>query len=65
MQRLEVSGAVRPIFGSLGVKRLTVQCCSYGNATRYNGCIKSHEAIPASFWTTTIAHCFKFRVFKP
>ena len=24
MQRLEVSGAVRPIYGSLGVKRLTV-----------------------------------------
>ena len=27
MQRLEVSGAVRPIYGSLGVKRL-IQCCS-------------------------------------
>jgi len=28
MQRLEVSGAVRPIYGSLGVKRLknTVDC---------------------------------------
>ena len=25
MQRLEVSGAVRPIYGSLGVKRLRVQ----------------------------------------
>jgi len=25
MQRLEVSGAVRPIYGSLGVKRLTQQ----------------------------------------
>ena len=25
MQRLEVSGAVRPIYGSLGVKRLTTQ----------------------------------------
>ena len=25
MQRLEVSGAVRPIYGSLGVKRLTIQ----------------------------------------
>jgi len=24
MQRLEVSGAVRPIYGSLGVKRLTL-----------------------------------------
>ena len=26
MQRLEVSGAVRPIYGSLGVKRLKVKC---------------------------------------
>ena len=26
MQRLEVSGAVRPIYGSLGVKRL-ILCC--------------------------------------
>ena len=25
MQRLDVSGAVRPIYGSLGVKRLIVQ----------------------------------------
>ena len=25
MQRLEVSGAVRPIYGSLGVKRLNIQ----------------------------------------
>ena len=25
MQHLEVSGAVRPIYGSLGVKRLTVK----------------------------------------
>ena len=26
MQRLEVSGAVRPIYGSLGVKRLIIHC---------------------------------------
>ena len=25
MQRLEVSGALRPIYGSLGVKRLTIR----------------------------------------
>ena len=25
MQRLEVSGALRPIYGSLGVKRLTLK----------------------------------------
>jgi len=28
MQRLEVSGAVRPIYGSLGVKRLNMYCVS-------------------------------------
>ena len=28
MQRLEVSGAVRPIYGSLGVKRLTALAMS-------------------------------------
>ena len=28
MQRLEVSGAVRPIYGSLGVKRLSITACS-------------------------------------
>jgi len=27
MQRLEVSGAVRPIYGALGVKRLTEELC--------------------------------------
>ena len=27
MQRLEVSGAVRPIYGKLGVKRLTRKIC--------------------------------------
>ena len=43
MQRLEVSGAVRPIYGSLGVKRLQLlvlinriyyhPCVSYGKKT--------------------------------
>jgi len=39
MQRLEVSGAVRPIYGSLGVKRLNTSLqisllgiASYGNS---------------------------------
>ena len=31
MQRLEVSGAVRPIYGSLGVKRLTALFLSLFN----------------------------------
>jgi len=29
MQRLEVSGAVRPIYGSLGVKRLIIDACRH------------------------------------
>ena len=29
MQRLEVSGAVRPIYGSLGVKLLKTHVCIY------------------------------------
>jgi len=33
MQRLEVSGAVRPIYGSLGFKRL--------NVTREQRCVRS------------------------
>ena len=31
MQRLEVSGAVRPIYGSLGVKRLIISRNKTGN----------------------------------
>ena len=31
MQRLEVSGAVRPIYGSLGVKRLNKLTALYGD----------------------------------
>ena len=30
MQRLEVSGAVRPLYGSLGVKRMTARGQSIG-----------------------------------
>jgi len=33
MQRLEVSGAVRPIYGSLGVKRLTYNACHEPSVT--------------------------------
>ena len=54
MQRLEVSGAVRPIYGSLGVKRLR----NYRYALRNNpeerrsrqlrgGSLKSRKALPA------------------
>ena len=31
MQRLEVSGAVRPIYGSLGVKRLRIKITQFWN----------------------------------
>ena len=34
MQRLEVSGAVRPIYGSLGVKRLTTTYCLVFNCVK-------------------------------
>jgi len=34
MQRLEVSGAVRPIYGSLGVKRLIVLSVIPSNPTK-------------------------------
>ena len=34
MQRLEVSGAVRPIYGSLGVKRLIVAIRNFANAPK-------------------------------
>ena len=31
MQRLDVSGAVRPIYGSLGVRRLIKHICAFGS----------------------------------
>ena len=42
MQRLEVTGAVRPIYGSLGVKRLNIQKRSLessGTPVLYTGCV--------------------------
>ena len=43
MQRLEVSGVVRPIYGSLGVKRLMIQynCKSINNTIISNNYGKS------------------------
>jgi len=40
MQRLEGSGEVRPIYGSLGVKRLTVLHVS----------MNSHKMCMSAFW---------------
>jgi hypothetical protein len=39
MQRFEVSGAVRPIYGSLGVKRLTSNNCTLCPHCIYVFCI--------------------------
>jgi len=36
MQRLEVSGAVRPIYGSLGVKRLIIRSIQNGDVLHKN-----------------------------
>jgi len=36
MQRFEVNGAVRPIYGSLGVKRLRVEPYRGRNEWRFN-----------------------------
>ena len=46
MQRLEVSGAARPIYGSLGVKRLILiwqmanLCCTNKNDASQSGYVK-------------------------
>ena len=47
MQRLEVSGAVRPIYGSLGVKRLRVLQETYLNDHRL---FKEVKLLQTSFW---------------
>ena len=56
MQRLEVSGAVRPIYGSLGVKRLTtmfnaVACsarCALVSSIEFEVCVK--RRVPLLPW---------------
>ena len=50
MQRLEVSGAVRPIYGSLGVKRLIT-------AIRNNSLLIASVSDPsvAAHWRRTLA----------
>ena len=47
MQRLEVSGAVRPIYGSLGVKRLTgaVRACVYLHVSVYEDVCTASKCI--------------------
>ena len=50
MQRLEVSGVVRPIYGSLGVKRLIFQCKKLRN--QRNEMMKHIKNIGGN-WPTT------------
>ena len=47
MQRLEVSSAVQPIYGSLGVKRLSIHTNLASLASHFDGRIKT-KAIPAT-----------------
>jgi hypothetical protein len=59
MQRLEVSGAVRPIYGSLGVKRLTqfflIKLQQLKN-TKWNSFLRTLHPQEPSFWKIT--RCF-------
>ena len=59
MQRLEVSGAVRPIYGSLGVKRLSSTCFGHHYA--------HHEELTTIALVTTSATYHKscFRAVGP
>jgi len=45
MQHLEVSGEVRPIYGSLGVKRLTIVKTLYVYIMYFSLCIKGSNFI--------------------
>ena len=49
MQRLEVSGAVRPIYGSLGVKRLNTTLAQGGREEATSG--QEVEWAHESVWT--------------
>ena len=51
MQRLEVSGAVRPIYGSLGIKRLNQ---SFGTRNMQRRRTAAIEALLHLFFTSTV-----------
>ena len=67
MQRLEVSGAVRPIYGSLGVKRLTSvpSVCSLGGVFPFVGgvfvglapCGKEEDIQPQPPYSPDLSPC--------
>ena len=54
MQRLEVRGAVRPIYGSLGVKRL-INRCKLTVVEKYcTKCVRSHDDTAENFVINTL-----------
>ena len=50
MQRLEVSGAVRPIYGSLGVKRLILKVMQLKGIWRSLCIVAVHVAVNMPVW---------------
>jgi len=65
MQRLEVSGAVRPLYGSLGVKGLTQSTSLHRIGLRYSSLLSSHLLLclpsylfPSGFPTETRTRFF-------
>ena len=58
MQRLEVSGAVRPLYGSLGVKGLI----SFFAVMWFTYCLNDSEFVPVAPIITGIAFVFKFHI---
>ena len=61
MQRLEVSGAVRPIYGSLGVKRLTEdECMKSEDITKSNTLLNSRNSKKEKFLQRSHVLIIKF-----
>ena len=57
MQRLEVSGAVRPIYGSLGVKQLkstTPSCMKKQGGTGIHVAIPTSDTIKNRVWEVSL-----------
>ena len=57
MQRLEVSGAVRPIYGSLGFKRLILSHSrAVAKVTLHSTC-NNEEGVREVYWRKACIHC--------
>ena len=72
MQRLEVSGAVRPIYGSLGVKGLSRKKMQYSYIKKIHGYYKRNRRLqryvvskPLAQWTYNLRSSVENRVFVP